>query len=322
MLWKNVEGIGFVTMPFDKPEYLDILAAKKAYANGENIAKFLKQQLSQDTNTADIIEISYDILAGSYIEAVKKDREKKSKIDLELSEIIQQFTKSTEFLLDVGTGEMTTLTGVLNKLPNPPRTTLAFDISWSRISKGLEYTKELLEAKTKLNAFVGDIGAIPLRNASMDVVISYHALEPNGGRLELLMFELFRVAKEKLLLFEPCYELNSDEGKRRMDEHGYIKNVDDVVASLGGKMIEKVELKNLTNPLSPKVVCFVIEPPKGKSSTFSADESFYSVPGTDIPLVLRDNFYFSNDAGLSYPILCGIPVLRKNSGILCTGLVE
>ena len=71
----------------------------------------------------------------------------------------------------------------------------------------------------------------------MNVTTSSHALEPNGGRLKQLMAELFRVTIDKLVLFEPCYEINTDAGKERMDRLGYIKNLDGVIAELGGKII-------------------------------------------------------------------------------------
>ena len=44
--------------------------------------------------------------------------------------------------------------------------------------------------------------------------------------LEALLRELFRVTKKKLVLFEPSYELNSEEGKVRMDRLGYIKDIE------------------------------------------------------------------------------------------------
>jgi serine/threonine protein kinase len=68
-------------------------------------------------------------------------------------------------------------------------------------------------------------------------------LEPNGGKLKELLMELFRVTADKLILFEPCYEINTQEGKDRMDKLGYIKNIEGVVGELGGKVIDKIVVK-------------------------------------------------------------------------------
>lgn len=47
--------------------YFDVFLAKKAYVNGENIMKTLRRQKKLNNNTSKIIEIAYDLQAGSYI---------------------------------------------------------------------------------------------------------------------------------------------------------------------------------------------------------------------------------------------------------------
>ena len=89
-----------------------------------------------------------------------------------------------------------------------------------------------------------DIKSIPLKSNSIDVIISNHALEPNGKYLSDLIKELFRVVKKKLILFEPSYELNSLKGKKRMDKLGYIKNIKSTVKNLGGSLVEIIPIKN------------------------------------------------------------------------------
>jgi SAM-dependent methyltransferase len=274
--------------------------------------------MSEQVNTIDIIEFAYDLQAGTDIQELRTNPLKASNYFSEAGTILGKYTNSTHSLLDIGTGELTTLTGILNIIKSIPREIFAFDLSWSRLAKGVEYVRENSSFGNALNVFAADIAAIPLRSGSIDVITSSHALEPNGSRIKSLLAELFRVAKEKLILFEPCYEINSEEGKRRMDEHGYIKNVDGVVAELGGTVVERIELKNISNPLNP-TVCFVVDVPKKDINTAS-QECRYSVPGTDLPLELLDNFYFSKEVGLSFPILRGIPIFREKYGIISTCL--
>ncbi len=113
----------------------------------------------------------------------------------------------------------------------------------------------------RIKPFVADINEIPLLDKSINITTSSHALEPNGGKLKELLKELFRVTADKLVLFEPCYKINTQEGKNRMDNLGYIKNIEEIVSDLGGKMIDKVAIKNISNPLNP-TACFIITPPK------------------------------------------------------------
>jgi hypothetical protein len=71
--------------------------------------------------------------------------------------------------------------------------------------------------------FVADISETPLLDKSVNVTISSHALEPNRSKLPELLLEIFRVTKDKIILFEPFYEFNTDEGEQRMHGLGYIK---------------------------------------------------------------------------------------------------
>ena len=66
-----------------------------------------------------------------------------------------------------------------------------------------------------MNAFCGDLLHIPLCSNSIDVVITSHAIEPNGGKETKILKELLRVCKKHLILFEPSYENNSIEGKKK-----------------------------------------------------------------------------------------------------------
>jgi len=181
----------------------------------------------------------------------------------------------------------------------------------------------LLKNKFKIiKPFVAEISEIPLPNKSINITTSSHALEPNGGRLKDLMIELFRVTINKLVLFEPCFEINTDEGKIRMERLGYIKNIDGIVQELGGKIIEKIVIKNISNPINP-TVCFVIIPPSNSelsNTHFHNSKIFYSVPGTEIPLEKVKKFYFSEKVGLCYPILNGIPILKSSTAILASSL--
>ena len=305
--------------------HFDILTAKKAFSEGENITELLKFQKKINTNTAEIIETAYDVQAGSYIDFTRSNLLHTSNYSEELAEIIGNYLNDNDTLMDIGTGEITILSQVLTKLKKFPRIVYAFDISWSRIYKGVFFAKEVLNCKYNIiNPFVADISEIPLPDKSINITTSNHALEPNGGKLKELFGELFRITIDKLILFEPCYEINSLEGQIRMDRLGYIKNIDGVVSELGGIIVEKIIMKNIDNPLNP-TVCFIIIPPviienPLKISNFK--NKCYSVPGTNFQIKRLGNFYFSNQVGLCYPILKGIPILKTKNAILASALID
>ena len=192
---------------------------------------------------------------------------------------------------------------------------LAFDISWSRLFKGGKFHQKNNKTNISIEAFVADIKEIPLHGKCIDVVTSNHALEPNGRNLPILLKELFRITKRKLVLFEPSYELNSKEGKERMDRLGYIKNIEAEVEKLGGKVTDIIPICNTSNPLNP-TACYVIEPASVKSVSLESPK--YCVPGTDLKMENNGSFLLSKDTGLVFPVLDGIPILRTNSAILAT----
>lgn len=304
-------------------KYFDILAARKVYAEGKNVTDFLRAQKQVSHNTIEIIETAYDLQAGTYIEHAQKNQAWAHAFTGELAAVLDRHIGDQSSMLDVGTGEMTTLDLVVLALSNKPRKIFAFDISWSRMHKGLAYVKDrLANDRHQLIPFVADMREIPLPDKSISVTTSSHALEPNGAELPALMTELFRITRDKLVLTEPCYEINTEEGKRRMDKLGYIKDLDGVVRALGGTMLEKVRIQNPHNPLNP-AVCFVIEPPPTAiAPAATSNAALFSVPGTNLPLRKVDDFYFSDDTGLCFPVLKAIPILKSDTAILASSLIE
>jgi SAM-dependent methyltransferase len=305
--------------------YLNLVEAKKYYLEGGNVTEQLRSQLKLNFNDANIIEVAYDLQAGSYIDYARKNPIKLQLYTAEIAKIIDRHITYGSIILDIGCGELTTLSLLLSALEKKPSKTLAFDISWSRIFKGLDFAKRNMGNSFKsLVTFVGEINEIPLGKKSVDFTISSHALEPNGGNLELLLLELFRVTHGKIILFEPCYEINSAEGKERMDKLGYIKNIQGITKSLGGVIEEFIQIKNISNPLNP-TACFVIRPPEtqdGENNKQKCIEPKFTVPGSNFALRKIDDFYFSEYTGLCYPILKGIPVIKSNCALLATALID
>lgn len=311
-------------MKIKQLNFFDILEAKRAYKEGKNITELLRSQKNLDINTSEIIETAYDLQAGSYIQQILNNPVQSAAYTTELASILDNHLTETDLLLDIGTGELTTISHLIRRIKRKPKKVFAFDISWSRIYKGKTYSKEVMGVDYKLlKPFVADISEIPLLDKSINITTSSHALEPNGGNLRELLTELFRITIDKLVVFEPCYEIASEEGKQRMDKLGYIKNIDAVVQELGGVLIEKIIIKNASNILNP-TVCFIITPPPSSKklsyNNFTTEDSIFSVPGTNIPIAKIEDYLFSNQVGLCYPVLKNIPILKSNSAILASAL--
>lgn len=297
-------------------------AAKTIYTEGRNVTDFLRKTLDQKENSQEMIEFVYDLQAGTYVERTLNNPDHATAYSAEMARLLSPHFRGAQTILDIGTGELTSLSLMLKHLETMPEHVLAFDISWSRIQKGLPFARSVIgENFGKLDLFVADIQEIPLPAKSIDVVISSHALEPNGGSLDALLAELFRICRGKLVLFEPSYERNSAEGRDRMERMGYIRDLPGAVARQGGRLIEMVPITNVANPLNP-TFCHVVEPSpaQGKVAAPGAGKGLYTVPGTDYPLTLTDGVLYSKDTGLAFPMLRDIPVLRLGKSFLASAL--
>lgn len=294
--------------------------AQQAYKRGENVTDFLRSELGETNNSSEIIEMAYELQAGSYVALSEEFPDRLGPYSEEMYALLKPHLFEHCTILDLGTGELTTLSPLANHIDIPIQKIFGLEISWSRLSVGRDYWwRTANKTSLDLSLFVAEMGDIPLPSQSIDVVITSHALEPNGENATRLLAEIFRVAR-KCVFFEPSYEMNSEEGKARMDRLGYIKGIEQKVALLGGKVHDVTLMKHVSicNPTA----CYVVEPPDTETSHAVTVHVNFSVPGTDFRLHTHDGFLLSEDTGIIYPVLDGIPILKKQNGILATKLVD
>ena len=298
-----------------RKKYDYMVESRKAYATGQNVTKLLREKYVNDINESKMIEIAYDMQAGDYVQFAKEYSTRLNNYAAQLANILADYIGKDDTLLDIGTGEMTTLCAVLGNLPVIPKKTFATDISWSRLFYGRGFASESLGSESeKIKPFVSDIKEIPLPSSSVDVLTTSHALEPNGEHLETVLSELFRVARKYLVLFEPSYERNSPEGQKRMDELGYIKGLESTVEKLGWSVESVMKIDSPAKPLNP-TYCHIIPVNKDISDYC---EPVFTVPGTDYSLTKKNNFFFSSALGICFPVLEELPVFRSESAILAS----
>lgn len=288
---------------------------KELYNKGGNISAYLRREKNSLQNTPKIIEISYDLQSGSYTEGMKNSSKAnfQAQYSKELATIINSLCKP-DSILEAGIGEATTLSGVLDNL-TPEIKSFGFDISWSRVAYANKWLKSKSISTTKL--CTGDLLNIPFQDNSIDIVFTSHAIEPNGGSEKPILQELYRVAKKYLILLEPGYEFASNEAKKRMDSHGYAKNIQGIATTLNYETIDHRLFPYTPNPLNPTAVTVIR---KNKQTHHIIDP--FACPQFKTPLKHIDNMLFSPEALSVYPIISGIPCLRLENSIIASKFQE
>jgi ubiquinone/menaquinone biosynthesis C-methylase UbiE len=285
------------------------------YEQGKNITQLLREEQGVQHNTDKIIEIAYDLQTGSYISAMENAEMAEHKRDYtsEIAKTILSLCKPMS-ILEAGVGEATTLSGVLQNI-GIDISSFGFDLSWSRVA----YAKRWLQSKGVSNATLctGNLFHIPFADNSIDLVYTSHSIEPNGGSERPILQELFRVTKKFLILLEPGYELANDEAKRRMDFHGYCKNLMGIVQSLGYNVLNHNLFPFSLNPLNPTAITII------KKDDDAVPPSYIlACPKFGTPLEEIGNMLFSEEALMIYPIAGGIPCLRIENGMFASKYKE
>ena len=292
----------------------DLDELKLFFQKGINLTDKLKEQNKLNSNSDEIIELVYDIQAGSYIDFANKNIHFMHDYSDEVTNILNQYVSSDSVILDIGSGECTTISYISNKLHSFSHF-FCFDISMSRILKGVSFMKVHAKNLKKITPFVGNISEIPFKSSSIDIVISNHALEPNGKNLSNLLQESIRVCSHYLILFEPSYENNSKKGQQRMDSLGYIRGLEAESKKLGCEVVDIIKMKNVSNILNP-TYCYIFK--VKKNLDHNNKNTQFTYPGTDFILEDKADYLYSKKYGKVFFKFRNIPILRTDNSLLMT----
>jgi hypothetical protein len=94
---------------------------------------------------------------------------------------------------------------------------------------------------------------------SIDVVYISHSLEPNGGRKEVAISELLRVARKAVVLVESIYKFLPENAQKRMAENGYVLNLKSTAKKLGATLVNNRLLDVCSNPVNPSGVVLMVK---------------------------------------------------------------
>ncbi len=313
---RTEEGSAQADPPIPQSPPPTLKEIRDLYERGTNIMRYFRELEGSELNSPEAIQISYDLQSRSVTHEMATEEYIK-RHDAYTSAIADALSQRGGIsLLEAGVGEAKTLCDVIAKMSIKPVHVYGFDFAWSRIASGLQYASRLETPQPSLST--GDLFAMPFADDTFDVVFTAQAVNPNHGREEEALRELYRVTRRWLVLFELDYELGNEETRRRIEEHGYCRDLVGTAKRLGYNVVEHRLLGADVRP-SIQVSVLVIEKPDGEES--SATPSF-ACPRCHQPLVSHRGHYFCTECLTIYPIVNGIPCLLPGNGILATKYLE
>lgn len=288
-----------------------------AWGESQNLIEWSEKFLTTEEKDSPgvrqlVIELAYDLQAGSYVANAKANPEIKRLWCEQAASIIDTLDVKGS-LLEVGVGEGTTLSWTVSNLRNQPPLILGFDISFSRLLVAKHYLKGL---KAPFRLFCADLLNIPLASDSVELVYSSHSLEPNRGSESLAISEMLRVSSRYVVLLEPIYELASPEAQERMNKHGYVTGLREAAEELGAKVLRYELLPFSGNPLNPSGLVLLEKQPGVSETSLEATggnqtETCYVCPLTGASLSHLGGALLSTATGVSYPVVENLPLLHE-----------
>lgn len=285
---------------------------RELYSRGENLTAFLRSANKSKRNSLLDVMLSYDFQAGSYIAAYEREPTYLERYTAAIADILRRLG-SFQSILEAGVGEATTLSLLSTRLSKEIRW-MGFDVSWSRVKLGQQFAAKYFGPERSPKLFCADLFNIPLTDKSIDIVYTSHSIEPNGGREKEAIAELARAARKWLVLLEPAYDLASSDARKRMRSHGYVRNLASTIRSLGYELAAHRLFDVSANPRNPTGLYLVRLPkPCGCRGRIA-----FRCPVTGEDLEEGTHAFFSETAGLAYPVLDGVPCLTASNAILAT----
>lgn len=279
-------------------------AALAAADEGRSITEALTGADIAGLGSPALIEAMYEAQAGTY--TAEQNADALRPYTRRVCQVFVDHVGQYDDVLDVGTGEANRLINALHYGWHRGHVS-AVDLSWSRLSWAQANAHR---AGLRIDFAVAEAACLPIADGSVDWVTSVHALEPNAGREAALLAEMSRVARKGVLLIEPDWEIADDAQRARMTRLGFVRGLREAAEQAGLTLMHDYPLQDDANSDNPASV-LVLVPARRRPVN----------PGTwrdpvDGEALLPYGGGLRTPGGLFYPVLDGIPFLRRRDALM------
>lgn len=254
------------------------------------------------------VECAYELQSGSYTRAEHKNEDVRLHIADSIKRVIDLHSLENYTIADLGTGEGSTFIPLLRGLKY--NEAVGLDISLSRLTWAESKVQEL---NRKPAFVVGALNALPFFDKSVDLSITVHALEPNGGEELPILQEINRVTRKLVILIEPDFPMGSPDQRERMRELGYIEDLRPHFEKAGLELIDVFPLEKNSNPLNIASV-FTLRPSGSETDSHGTGIQLMC-PLTRNSILRKKTHLEAVGSHYAYPIVRGIGMLRPKDAI-------
>lgn len=282
--------------------------AQRAYRGGKNVFNTLIRRYPR--RAGEIIELAYDLQSGSYTELF--ERRDQHPVFRSYAQAIDDAIAATgaRSVLDCGIGEATKWLYGKRRVDR----LLGFDISFSRLTYARHNLRKYRRLK-QIDVFRANLLRIPLRDSSVDLALTMHAIEPNAGRERAILDEVVRVASKYVCIMEPDYRSANRAMRARMTRLGYARNIFAEVSRCSDlHVLGTYKLENSANPLNETTVLIAKKVRHGHS------RFGYTSPVSGKPLMPRSGYLAEKQGGFLFPVVGNIALLDPRDAILASSL--
>lgn len=271
------------------------------------------------------VEDHYDNISGSYIQNLtKNDKPKWGVVNghaqqstyaqycidgmHERMSIMEEHGPFT-FMLEVGAGELTTYSSLVDVMTLEKPEFHGIDLSLNRLRHGRAFAKS---QKIDVSVVKASAFALPYPDNSFDVVFTSHCLEwMPKNMFKQAVDEICRVSKQHVFLFEPTYEYSSFLQKMKMRTHNYMRGLIPYLKQKNHIEIVRSSVLKYSYNVFNQTSCHHLVVQTEDNSNDSDTVSFACTECKAV-LDLQKNSYFCYNCRLGYPIFDDIPVLDRN----------
>jgi len=279
--------------------------------NSDNASLYLRKNTTLEQSK--IIEISYDIQSGNYseLENSKYFCDVYDYFSKKICNFIDKVSNTNYNILEIGCGEGNLFYRICKNQHNKYNKSFGLDISISR----LMHSKMICEKHriSNYSLIACDMKKLPLKDNSIDFIITCHAIEPNGGCEEEILKELYRVSNKYLLLIEP-QDMFSEEQQKRMKKNNYIGNLIDICKKLNYDIIHIEDNQLFFNNLNRSKFIII------KKNEITSNNCEFVSPGTHNKLYSHMNHNYDENTNIIYPKINDIDIFT--SEILCNNFLS